>query len=631
LNFQVDYLFPFFAENEKRVYYIKEGNFPSFAVNRLSMSQKEGLKKENKFDIRGFWKRLWELLDFVHPQIKKLAIFIIFIELFRLLGPYILKLIIDQITNFSPEKIGKLVLLIIAMFLANQVVSIMAYFEDRRIIRILADVESGLNNNAQRNMVFLDLNYHERENTGNKILKISRGIMKIVELLGNFFWEVFPTIFQIIFTAIVLFLVDYRFGLTIVLFIPIFILLTLRINRQVYPLRLMRHDKQEEASGKMAQSIININTVKSFVQEVRECNSFNQVTNVIKESVIKEYSKILRYNLRRNLVIDLGRAIILGSGIYLVWKGNMTIGSLVFIFTISEKALISLYRITRLYDRIMDSSEAIERVYDLKNQEPTIKNPEKGIKVKNIEGQIEFQNVSFKYDESRLKALDKVTLKINSSCVTALVGPSGGGKTTLARMIYRHYDPAVGAVLLDGIDLKKYDLYSFRRFISIVPQEVEIFNSSVRDNISYAKPLASFKEIQAAARIANAEEFINQLSDGYNTLVGERGIKLSGGQRQRVGIARAILANPKILIFDEATSSLDSYSERLIQEAMEKVSRGRTVIIIAHRLSTIKRADKIVVLEKGKVVEEGSHFELARVNGGLYQRLIRLQEMGDVE
>jgi ABC-type multidrug transport system fused ATPase/permease subunit len=185
--------------------------------------------------------------------------------------------------------------------------------------------------------------------------------------------------------------------------------------------------------------------------------------------------------------------------------------------------------------------------------------------------------------------------------------------------------------LIDGYDVREYDLYSFRKFISIVPQEVEVFDVSVRENISYAKPKASLAEIRAAARVANAEEFITQLRDGYETMVGERGIKLSGGQRQRLGIARAILANPKILIFDEATSSLDSYSEKLIQEAMEKIRKNRTVIIIAHRLSTIKKADKIIVLENGKVVEEGSHTELSRVQGGLYEKLINLQRMGDVE
>jgi ABC-type multidrug transport system fused ATPase/permease subunit len=198
-------------------------------------------------------------------------------------------------------------------------------------------------------------------------------------------------------------------------------------------------------------------------------------------------------------------------------------------------------------------------------------------------------------------------------------------------MIYRHYDPQKGDVFIDDVNLKDYDLYGFRKFISIVPQEVEIFNMSVRNNIAYAKPKSSFEAIKAAAKIANAEEFIEKLEKKYNTEVGERGIKLSGGQRQRVGIARAILANPKILIFDEATSSLDSYSEKLIQDAMEKISKGRTVIIIAHRLSTIKKADKIIVLEDGRVQEEGNHYELSRAKGGLYAKLLKLQELGDVE
>lgn len=186
-------------------------------------------------------------------------------------------------------------------------------------------------------------------------------------------------------------------------------------------------------------------------------------------------------------------------------------------------------------------------------------------------------------------------------------------------------------MLLDDKPLAEYDLYSFRKFIAIVPQDVEIFNTSVKDNIAYARPGASFKEIAAAAKIANAEEFIAKLTRGYETLVGERGIKLSGGQRQRLGIARAVLANPKILIFDEATSNLDSASEKLIQEALSKISKDRTVIVIAHRLSTIQKADKIIVLEDGQVAEQGSRLELARMSGGLYNKLLNLQRMGDIK
>lgn len=590
------------------------------------------IEEAEKFDLKGFWRKLWNLLEPSHGAIIKLLIFTLILEGIRLVGPYVLKLIIDNITsNFSPEIIVKVIELVIFMFIANQVASLLDYKVDRRIFDALVDMISYLANNAHKKMVFLSLGYHEKENTGNKVVKISRGVDKIDDLFSNFFWEVAPTLFQIIITTATLFFIDWRFGAVMMIFVPIFILLTLKVNKDVFPFRKTRFDKQEEATGIMTQSIININTVKSFVQEMREFKEFSQATQGVKNSVLSEFSRVLKFNIIRNLVIDLGRGTLLLFGVYLAWKGNITIGSLVFIFTISEKALISLFRISRLYDRIMESGEAVNRLYDLSLEESEIKNPKNGIKPKNILGEVEFKNVTFIYKGSRVKALDKVNFKINSGCVTALVGPSGGGKTTVARLVYRHYDPQKGEIFLDKRNIKNYDLYAFRRFISIVPQEVEIFNSSVRGNISYAKPKASIAEIKAAARIANAEEFIGELEEGYDTLVGERGIKLSGGQRQRVGIARAILANPRILIFDEATSSLDSYSEKLIQEAMDKIRKGRTVIIIAHRLSTIKKADKIIVLEKGKVMEEGSHYELARTSGGLYQKLIRLQEMGDVE
>jgi ATP-binding cassette, subfamily B, multidrug efflux pump len=595
------------------------------------------ISKEQKFDttakldLKRFWLRLWSLLAPIHRTIRNMVFLIMSIELSRLIGPYILKLIIDTIARFQTEDIGKLIILITIMFLSNQLVSILAYFEDRKIFKVLGETEANLSIDTHHKMVYLGLTYHEKENTGNKIIKIQRGVYKINDLLGNFFWEVAPTIFQIIFTTIVLFFLDWRFGIILLIFVPFFIFLTAKANKEAYPFRKEMYHTQEEAYGLLTQSVININTVKSFVQEEKEHKRFRKITQRVKDFFLFAYGRILKYNLKRNLVIDSGRALILFFGIYLIWKGSITVGTVVFVFTITEKALISLYRISRLYDRIMDSSEAVERLYELSQAESEIKNPKNGLKPKSIEGQINFKDVSFAYKESETEALKNIDLQINSGCITALVGPSGGGKTTLARMIYRHYDPTSGKVLLDEKDLKTYDLYAFRSFIAIVQQEVEIFDSTVRENIAYAKPGASLKEIKAAARIANAEEFIEQLKDGYETLVGERGIKLSGGQKQRVGIARAILANPRILIFDEATSNLDSYSEKLIQEAMEKVSQGRTVIIIAHRLSTIKKADKIVVLEKGSIVEEGSHFELAKAEGGLYQKLLSLQRMGDVE
>ncbi len=588
------------------------------------------MKNEKHTKLNKFWSHLWKLLKPSHKRIKILVVLTMIFELSRFVDPYILKMIIDLIVNFSDDKISLLISLIILMFIVSQFVALIDYILDKKIGYVVSDVEKYLPINAEKKMLYLPLNFHEKENTGNKISKIQRGVDKVVNFLCAIFWDICPTIIQVILTTIILFVVDFRFGIIFLFFLPLFILLTLKGNKKVYVYRKKRHDEYEKSSGQMAQSIININTVKSFVQEKREMDEFVKVRKSIKNNFFTEFATILKYNWSRGLIVNVGRVVVLFFGIYLVSTNEITVGSLVFIVTISEKAFSSLFRISRLYDKIMESSEAIDRLYLLDKEKSNIINKKNGIKPKKIIGQIKFSNVNFAYDKNERKALRNINLKINSDCITALVGPSGGGKTTLARMIYRHYDPQEGGVFLDDKNLKDYDLYTFRRFISIVPQEVDIFNASISDNIAYAKPYSSIEEIKSAAKIANAEEFIEKMPKKYKTKVGERGIKLSGGQRQRIGIARAILANPRILIFDEATSSLDSYSEKLIQDAMDKISRGRTVILIAHRLSTIKKADKIIVLENGKVAEQGSHYELSKINGGLYSKLLKLQEVGHV-
>lgn len=587
------------------------------------------MTKNPKLD--NFWRKLWDLIKPSHSRVKKIIFSIAVFELVKLSGPYLLKLIIDHLTSSGLKEIMPLIYLVILMFVSEQVSSLLGYFKDRQIFKILIDIEYYLPILAGKKLLGLSLSYHEKENTGNKISKIERGIQKISELVGNISFEVAPTFLQLIVTVIVLFIVNIWIGLSFLFFAPLAVFMTYRANKILYPLRKKRHIDYEISVGKITQSIININTVKSFAQEEREMKEYGDIRKIIKENEIKEWFRMLKFNFTRNSFIGLGRITILVLGAFLAWRGSISVGTVIFVITLSEKSYLSLFRLSRFYDRIAEGAEAVSRLVDLINEEIDIKNPSGGIIPKMAIGEVKFKNVTFRYNSGEEKALDNVSVKIPAGCVTALVGPSGGGKTTLARMIYRHYDPQAGEVLFDGINLKKYDLFAYRKLLAIVPQEVEIFNLSIAENISYANTKVDFKEIQAVARIANAEEFIKKLLKKYDTLVGERGIKLSGGQRQRVGIARAVLANPKILIFDEATSNLDSYSEKLIQEALEKVRKGRTLIIIAHRLSTIKKADKIIVLENGKIVEEGSHFELAKTTGGLYAKLLKLQEVGDIE
>ncbi|MCU0678872.1 MAG: ABC transporter ATP-binding protein/permease [Planctomycetes bacterium] len=578
-------------------------------------------------NLKSFWPKLWGLLKPAQSQIKVLLIFIVLDELAQLAGPYLLKMIIDQLTESGAADLLALAGLVGALFAVNQALIQLGYIQDKRIFRILVEIEKYLSEFALEKMVELHLDYHERNNTGAKISRIQRGIERVTQLQADFFWQVAPTLIQVVLTVAALFFVDWRFGLAFLVYAPVFGLMTLKLNRRIYPLRRARHDQYEKGGAKMAEAIININTVKSFVQEKREVADFRRITDEVKRISLQEFFFLIRYNFGRSTVINLGRITMVAFGIFLVAKGAITLGSLVFVVTLAEKALLSLFRITKLYDRIMDSSEAIERLAALGEERSAIVNPVPGLKPVAIAGQIAFKNVSFTYPSSQGAALRDADFKINAGCVTALVGPSGGGKTTIARLIFRHYDPQTGRILLDDHDLKDYDVRHLRRFMAIVPQDVEIFDTTIKANIAYASPDAGFEEIQAAAKIANADEFIVRLPKGYDSIVGERGIKLSGGQKQRVGIARAVLANPRVLIFDEATSHLDSQSEALIQASLDKIAKGRTVIIIAHRLSTVMKADKILVFDQGRLVEQGSHLELVKNSGGIYSRLSGLQNL----
>jgi len=557
-----------------------------------------------------------------------LIIFIFFLESFRLLGPYILKLIIDNLIDFSFEKINYFIFLISSFFLALIAVAVIDYFKDKKIFSVLVQAEYDLPVQCQKKLLELDLSYHQNEGTGNKITKIERGIYKFSNLLSTIFWELLPVMFQFISTSVILLLIDFRLLVLLSLFAIALVIINIKANKDVYPIRKERYKKYEEASGKMVQSVINVNTVQSFSQQKRELDDYKLLKNSILNNEKKEWFYILKFASLREVVVATGRVSFLFLGIFLTVKGQISVGSLVFVITLSEKVFGALSRAYRLYDRFSEGAEGINRLSSLLATKSAIKNNGKII-LKKVEGKIVFKNVDFYYDKSE-KVLNNLNLCIPPAALTALVGPSGGGKTTIVRLIFRHLDVNSGKVSLDGYNLKDLELGNLRSFLSIVPQEVDIFNCSVAENIAYAKKQASFKEIEVAAKIANANIFIEKLTDKYDTIVGERGIRLSGGQRQRIGIARAVLANPKILIFDEATSNLDSESEKLIQDAIFKIAKNKTVIIIAHRLSTIKMADKIVVIENGQVVEEGMHLQLLNKKDGLYKKLISLQSLGDI-
>jgi len=381
--------------------------------------------------------------------------------------------------------------------------------------------------------------------------------------------------------------------------------------------------------GFLHEKVSSARVIKSFVREQGEITTFASGIN----ADFFNYSRIVMRNTKLAVIADLlgsvGALIVLGYGGLLVIRGQMGVGTLVAFNAYIAYVFPPIVRFVDLATIFQRAITGLENVFKLLDTKPEVADLESAPALPVLRGEVEFRNVSFDYDMQAARpggprTLRDVSFLVPAGRVAAIVGPSGSGKTTIINLLARFYDPASGEVLVDGYDLRKASADSFRRQIGIVLQENVLFSGTLEDNLKYGKPEATREEIISAAKTANAHDFIVALPDGYSTVVGERGAQMSGGQRQRVAIARAILKDPRILIFDEATSALDLASERLIQEAMERVMRGRTTFVIAHRLSTIQKADLILVMDHGRLAERGTHAELLAL-GGLYARLHALQ------
>jgi subfamily B ATP-binding cassette protein MsbA len=396
------------------------------------------------------------------------------------------------------------------------------------------------------------------------------------------------------------------------------------LGRQIRRAATDVQDNLAEASAVLEESVSGIRIVKSFAREAYELSRFEAKVEATFAAALRrvKISAVLAPII--GLMAFLSITITLWFGSYQVILGRLSPGELVayLIYTLLVAGPIAAF--SGLYGQFQSALGATQRLFEFLDVQPDIADKPDAYPLPEIIGQVRFEAVSFEY-ESSLPVLHDVSLTARPGQVVALVGPSGAGKTTLVNLIPRFYDITAGQITIDGHDIRQVTSLSLRQQIGIVPQEAMLFSDTIRENIRYGQLEASQSDIEAAAQAANAHDFILKMPDGYDTRVGERGIKLSGGQRQRIAIARAILKNPRILILDEATSSLDSESEQLVQEALERLMKSRTTFVIAHRLSTITQADWIVVLDEGRIVEQGSHLELLGRADGLYRKLHAMQ------
>ena len=595
---------------------------------------------------RGVGMQLFlRFLRFVRPYRWRLAgalLLVFVVQGLSLPIPRIIGVLIDRITPFQEMVLGEqdaardeLLLLLTYVCVAiaglNVLTAGVGYVRTMSLMfvgqRVLFDVRAAIYRHLQR----LSLRYYESRSTGRIMARVLYDVDAVQQILSGGLVDMLSNVITVTVILPLLFFMNAKLALIALAFLPLYVVNFFLLKKQIRRAAAEVRDQYSEVYSALHESLAGVKIVKAFVRERHEARRFARE--------LREQVRLGMRSGRWNTLMGIGAHLITGmANVVVLYIGGrmvlmarhgadpdaLTFGELIAFRQYLGQLfgpVIALVTVNQTIQRVL---AAIERIVDTLDTVPEIKDAASARSPASLTGKVEFRNVDFSYEPGQL-VLEDVSFAAEPGQTIALVGPSGGGKSTLVNLIPRFYDPLDGQVLVDETDLAQLRVSTLRRNIGMVLQETFLFHGTLRENIKYGKPDAADEEVIQAAIAANAHDFIMEFPDGYETEVGERGVRLSGGQRQRISIARAILRNPRILILDEATSSLDSESEYLIQQALSELMKSRTSFVIAHRLSTVMNADLILVLDEGRIVERGRHEELATKPGGLYAHLCEIQ------
>ena len=532
--------------------------------------------------------------------------------------PYLAKLAIDEgIRGGDLDRLTFLIGLLLVAGLATLVTSAaQTYFTGWTGERILADLRDSLFRHLQR----LSLGYYERNRAGVIISRLTNDVDALDQLVTEGVTALFRNTLLLVGSAAILFVLDWRLALATLTVIPLMALATALFRRRSSRAYRAVRERLGLVTATLAEDIAGMRVLQAFTRERTSQRRFRDVNTRYRAS--NQQTVVLNglYFPFVDLLSSVATAVVLGYGGYLTIEGEMTPGTLFAFILYVSNFFDPIQDLSQLYNTFLAAVAALDKIMDVLDEEPTVVDEPGALDLPRIDGQVGFEGVRFGYGRDGPEVLHGLDLAVRPGTTVALVGHTGAGKSTIAKLLARFYDPRAGRVTIDGHDLRDVTQESLRRQLGIVPQEGFLFAGTVHDNIAFGRPEATRAEVEAAARAVGADAFVRALEDGYDTHLGERGSRLSLGQRQLVAFARALLADPRLLILDEATSSVDIGTERSIERALRRLLAGRTAFVIAHRLSTIRDADLIVVLEHGRVVEQGSHAELM-ARRGLYTAL----------